>query len=233
MPDEVAPGRISLGHMAPGFICMNGSQGLYRWSEPAERNQAPILDCLAPLLPSDRDWRVLEIGSGTGQHAVHFARSLPHVRWYSSDLEEYHATLNAYFDQAAPANLVRPLLLDAQSLGQFDQDIDLIYTANTLHIMSWENVTALFANAGRVLKAGHRMVVYGPFHVGGQATSDGNYRFDLTLSQSNPRQGIRHREAVAISADQAGFSLTQRFDLPANNQLLVFERRHDAGAHAR
>lgn len=202
------------------------SQGdSFHWSQPAERNQQPILERLAPLLTCDQSWHVLEIGSCTGQHAVHFATQMPHVVWQTSDLIDHHASINAYLDTVSLENVRRPLELDAASLADVELPVDMIYTANTLHIMSWENVERLFSNAGQVLTPGSLLVVYGPFHVGGQATSDGNYRFDLTLSQTNAWQGIRHREAVVRCADSAGFSMTERYDMPANNQLLVFSRR--------
>ncbi|MFK8030394.1 MAG: DUF938 domain-containing protein [Gammaproteobacteria bacterium] len=203
------------------------SRSSYRWSEPAERNQNPILAHLCRILPPSRQWKVLEIGSGTGQHAVHFATHLPHVEWLASDLIENHQTLNAYFDAAACANVRRPVELDAESLALFDESVDVIYTANTCHIMSWEQAQAMIRNAGRVLGPTGRLIIYGPFNVGGEATSDGNYRFDQMLSQTNPWQGIRNREDVIWQAERAGFSLTHRYDMPANNQLLVLERRKD------
>lgn len=199
----------------------------YRWSQPAERNQVPILTHLQSLLDENRHYRVLEIGSGTGQHAVHFANALPKVEWITSDLKENHATLNAYLEVAGNSRIRRPIELDAESLAKFDEQVDVIYTANTCHIMSWEQAQAMILNAGRVLATQGLFLVYGPFHVGGQANSEGNYRFDLSLSQTNAWQGIRNREDVIREADAAGFSLTQSFDMPANNQLLVLERRRD------
>ena len=159
--------------------------------------------------------------------------------WQTSDLIANHATINAYFDSvgdtvgvpdgnsAGQARLRRPIELDAESLADFTEAVDVIYTANTCHIMSWQHVEDMISNAGCVLSTGGLFIVYGPFHVGGQATSEGNYRFDLTLSQVNAWQGIRDREQVVWTADAAGFSLTQCHDMPANNQLLVFERRRD------
>ncbi len=202
-------------------------QGDYRWSKPAERNKEPILVHLQRLLAPPRKWRVLEIGSGTGQHALHFTRCMPNLEWFTSDLIANHETINALLDAAGNASVHRPVELSASTLDSYEQPIDVIYTANTCHIMSWTQVKAMLRNAGKLLPIGGLLIIYGPFHVGGQATSEGNYRFDQSLSMVNPWQGIRDREHVVLQADGAGFSLIEWHDMPATNQLLVLERRRD------
>ncbi len=199
--------------------------GNYRWSRPAERNQQPIAGHLERILCQPKRWRVLEIGSGTGQHAVYFTQTLSNVEWFTSDLIANHESINALIDVAGNSRLHRPVELSASTLASFEQPVEAIYTANTCHIMSWPQVQRMFSNAGKLLSAGGLFIVYGPFHVGGRATSEGNYRFDQTLSQVNPWQGIRDREHIVRQADGAGFSLTEWHDMPANNQLLVLERR--------
>ncbi len=199
--------------------------GDYLWSTAAERNQEPILTVLRDLLSPDRTWRVLEIGSGTGQHAVHFTNGMPNLEWYTSDLIASHDTINAYLDVAGNSKVHRPLEISATSLATCTLEIDAIYTANTCHIMSWPQVKTMLRNAGSVLPVGGLLIIYGPFHVGGQPTSMGNFRFDQALSQANPWQGVRDREHVVRQADGAGFSLTGWYAMPANNQLLVLERR--------
>lgn len=199
----------------------------YQWSKPAERNQRPILAVLKTLLSPSRHWRVLEIGSGTGQHAIYFTDALSNLEWFTSDLIASHDSINALLELAGNPRVHRPRELDASTLNTFDEPVDVIYTANTCHIMSWEQVKAMMQNAGELLPVGGLFIVYGPFHVGGQATSEGNYRFDHALSQANPWQGIRDRAHVVRQADGAGFSLTHCIQMPANNQLLVLERRRN------
>jgi len=195
------------------------------WSEAADRNRHPILDVLREVLPATHDWRVLEIGSGTGQHAVYFTEQLPHLDWQTSDLQANHKAIRSTLEKHASTRVKHPLELEAATIGCLPSEYDAVYTANTCHIMSWDNVRKMFAQTGTLLQPEGRFVLYGPFHVGNQATSESNHRFDHYLSQVNPRQGIRNREDIAVLADTAGLSLIKRFDMPANNQMLVFEKR--------
>lgn len=153
--------------------------------------------------------------------------ALQNVTWYTSDLPDNLEQINAFLAANGNDQVIRPVALEAATLHHFQEPVDVIFTANTCHIMAWQDVKRLCVNAGRCLSPGAMLVIYGPFHVGGRATSEGNYRFDLTLSQSNPWQGIRHREALIQTADQAGFSLLRIDVMPANNQLLVLSRRRD------
>lgn len=189
------------------------------FSEPCERNKEPILAILRELftLPA----HILEIGSGTGQHAVHFGAALPHVVWQTSDLPINHAGIRAWLDEAALPNVLAPIALDVN--GDWPERIyDGIFTANTLHIVSWDLAQNLVAGAGRLLNKGGRLVIYGPFNYRGAFTSDSNARFDAWLKNRDPLSGIRDFEAVVKCAEINGLRLDADHAMPANNRLLVF-----------
>jgi SAM-dependent methyltransferase len=196
-----------------------------RSSPAVERNREPLLARLRPLFDA-RPLQVLEIGSGTGQHAVFFARHLPQVRWQTSDLPGNHALIRAWIEAEGSGNVLPPLTLDADDLREAPA-ADVWFTANTLHIMSWPSAQRLIAGAGRHLPAGGRLLIYGPFNVGGRFTSASNREFDASLRRGDPHSGLRDREAVCRCADAAGLSLEAAMAMPANNQLLVFGRRRE------
>jgi hypothetical protein len=187
------------------------------------RNRDPILAVLRRVFAMRI--RVLEIGSGTGQHAVHFARALPHLKWHTSDLPENHDGIRAWLAEAALPNVVPPVNFD---MGRPDTwpitRHDAIFSANTLHIASWPEVESLFANLSRVLAAKATIVFYGPFNIGGEFTSPSNAAFDASLRADNPARGIRDLEAVQALAASAGLSFVEDIAMPANNRCLVFER---------
>lgn len=193
------------------------------FSEAAERNKTPILAQLHDALGASAR-HVLEVGAGTGQHAEHFARALPDVVWLPADRDDYLPGLHARVAQAGLANLQTPVEVDVDHVAALPE-ADAIYSANTLHIMTWAQGRRLLALAGRALRPGGRLVVYGPFHVGAQPTSDSNASFDEALRARGTGMGIRSREAVCYEADANGLSLQRAVAMPANNQLLVFERR--------
>jgi len=169
--------------------------------------------------------RVLEIGSGTGQHAVYFARALPHLKWHTSDLAENHPDIRAWLAQAALPNLIPPVLLDMGRPETWPYTRhDAIFSANTLHIASWPEVESLFANLPRVLAATATIVFYGPFNIGGEFTSPSNAAFDASLRAADPRRGIRDLEAVQALAAKAGLRFVEDIAMPANNRCLVFEK---------
>lgn len=191
------------------------------FSDACERNKAPILGVLQPLYADRR--HVLEIGSGTGQHAVHFAAALPHLRWQCSELPPNLPGLRSWLDEANLPNLPSPLALD---VGQADPpgDYDAVFTANTLHIMGWPQVQRLFAGLGRWLSPGALFTAYGPFNYGGRFTSDGNARFDAALRSADPARGIRDFEAVDALAQAAGLVLREDQAMPANNRCISWQR---------
>lgn len=166
---------------------------------------------------------MLEIGSGTGQHAVHFAAALPHLTWQTSDLEASLPGMGLWLEEAGLPNLPRPIALDVSGPwpeGRFDG----IFTANTLHIMGWSEVRALFARLPAVLAQETVLVVYGPFNYDGRFTSASNAAFDAWLKRRSPRSGIRDFAAVDELAGSIGFELVEDRPMPANNRTLVWRR---------
>jgi SAM-dependent methyltransferase len=190
------------------------------FSESCERNKDPILAVLRQVF--ERPGTVLEIGSGTGQHAVHFARAMPELVWQTSDLPVQHPAILAWQEEARLPNLLPPLNLDVSGLWPATQ-FDYGFTANTLHIMNWTEVVLFFACVSSVLKPAGRLAAYGPFNYGGHYTSESNARFDDWLKTQNPHSAIRNFESVNALAQSAGLSLLTDLPMPANNRTLVWE----------
>lgn len=189
------------------------------YSAACERNREPILRVLRRHF-SDRR-HVLEIGSGTGQHAVHFAAALPGLIWQTSDRAENLAGIRCWLDEAGLPNTPAPLEFDVN--GNWPQrNYDAVFSANTLHIMSWPEVRRLFAGLPDVMSADARVVIYGPFNYGGQFTSASNAAFDASLKAQDEHMGIRGFEAVDELARLAGFALAEDCAMPANNRCLVW-----------
>ncbi len=193
-----------------------------QFSEACERNKGPILDAIKPYLQHSNE--VLEIGSGTGQHAVWFAEAMPHLTWHTTDLRENHPSIIAWVETSELPNLRKPRTLDVgQSVWPVNQ-VDAIFTANTCHIMPWERVRDMFQGANRVLKPGGHLLIYGPFKVNGEYTSESNKEFDASLKQRDPESGLRDYDDMNRAARHNGFSLIQRHEMPANNMLLAYQK---------
>ena len=192
------------------------------FSDACERNREPILAVLCEAFAQARE--VLEIGSGTGQHAVYFAQHLPHLVWYTSDVVEYHAGIQAWITESGLTNVRPPLQLDVRQAPWPVGTIDAIFTANTLHIMDWASVEALFRGVASVLRTGGMLVVYGPFNYGGQFTSKSNVQFDAVLRARGVGSALRDFEAVDALACGIGLSLLRDVAMPANNRTLVWRR---------
>ena len=190
-------------------------------SEACERNREPILAVLRRHFADRRC--VLEIGSGTGQHAVHFAAALPELTWQTSDREQNLPGIRRWIAAAGLANLPPPLALDVSGLWP-EARFDALFTANTLHIMAWEHVRALFAALPAVLAADAVLAVYGPFNYDGTFTSPSNAAFDAWLKQRSPESGIREFAAVDALARSSGFALLEDCPMPANNRTLIWRR---------
>ena len=190
------------------------------YSPACDRNKDPILEVLRQYLLNSRS--VLEVGSGTGQHAVHFAAHLPHLLWQCSDRRENLPGIAAWLDEARLPNTPPPLALDVN--GQWPATrFDVVYSANTLHIMSWQEVEAFFAALPDVVQAKAMLLIYGPFRYNGRHTSHSNAAFDASLRFEVPHRGIRDFEAVNALAIEAGFKLIADCRMPANNRCLVWE----------
>jgi SAM-dependent methyltransferase len=200
---------------------------LLEYSEACERNKRPILGILRDALVGSGS--VLEIGAGTGQHAVFFARDLAHVTWTPTERPVGLAGLRARVDAEGGGNVSAPLELDVNDdpwpAAVRDREYDAVYSANTLHIMSWPSVEALFDGIGGVLARGGTLCIYGPFRYGREFTTPSNARFDASLRARDPDSGIRDFEAVSALARDQGLELRADHALPANNQLLVWRRR--------
>lgn len=191
------------------------------FAESCEQNKDPILEVLS-IEFADRA-RVLEIGSGTGQHAVYFAKHLPHLTWQTSDMAANHPGINAWREEAGLDNVLPPIELDVLHPGHWPRRrYDAVFSANAVHIMSWEAVEAMFEGLGRVMDQGAKLVLYGPFNYGGEYTSDSNARFDLWLRQRDPQSGIRDVEDLDRLATAQGMVLKQDYAMPANNHILVW-----------
>ncbi|HEY1034269.1 MAG TPA: DUF938 domain-containing protein [Pseudoxanthomonas sp.] len=186
-----------------------------------ERNQGPILEVLQRHFGDTRC--VLEVGSGTGQHAVHFAAAMPDVSWQASDRADHLPGIALWLDEAALANTPPAIELDVDGRWP-DAMFDAVFTANSLHIMGWPQVEAFFAGVGAVLEPGGLLVVYGPFNVGGEFTSESNRAFEQWLKDRDPVSGIRDIEAVDALARGIGLVRVEDNAMPANNRCIVWQR---------
>jgi cyclopropane fatty-acyl-phospholipid synthase-like methyltransferase len=191
-------------------------------SPSCERNKGPILEVLKQHFSQAR--QVLEIGSGTGEHAAHFAPALPQVVWQTSDLAENLPGIRLWLDEARLPNLPPPVPLDVNGPWPATR-FDAVFTANTLHIMSWLEVRKLFTALDAVLDESAALAVYGPFNYGGRFTSESNRAFDGWLKrQYSQLSGIRDFEAVDELARAIGLHLVNDHEMPANNRTLVWRR---------
>jgi hypothetical protein len=198
-----------------------GSPNMKQYSQACEDNKIPILNILREEFPDARE--ILEIGSGTGQHAVFFGTHLPHITWQTSDLESSHASINAWLNETALENVLPPLMLDATDRQWPNKYYDGLFSANTTHIMSWSAVENLFTRIGNVLAPNASFCLYGPFNYKGHYTSDSNENFDQWLKDRDPLSGIRDFEALELLARDNGMSLKADHEMPVNNRLLVWE----------
>ena len=192
------------------------------FSQASENNKVAILARLLEHFSSVQ--RVLEIASGTGQHAVYFAAGLPHLEWQTSDLEVNHAGIQAWIDEAKLANLRSPRVLDVRRENWPFTGIDAVFSANCAHIMHWPVVCDMFKGVSRVLTTGGIFILYGPFNYAGAFTSPSNAAFDGHLKAQDPGMGIRDYEALAVLAEAGGLAPVADYAMPANNRLLVWQR---------
>ncbi|WP_166263437.1 DUF938 domain-containing protein [Marinobacter caseinilyticus] len=194
-------------------------------SQACENNKQPILDRLQGLLT--KPGRVLEIGTGTGQHAVYFATALPYLIWQPSDHPDNVATCHPWLEEARRPNIAQPLALDVRQTPWPLTRADAVFSANTAHIMSWPCVEAMFAGVARLLIVDQPFCLYGPFKYHGQFTSDSNAAFDRHLRAQDPAMGIRDMDDVQDLATDVGLRLAEDIAMPANNRLLVWRRVAD------
>jgi SAM-dependent methyltransferase len=192
------------------------------FSAACERNRGPILELLKSVftLPGE----VLEIGSGTGQHAVYFARHMPHLSWHASDVEENHPEIRAWIAKEGSANLRGPLSLDVRWSEWPLDAFDGAFSANTAHIMHWPEVIAMFEGVATRLRPGGAFCLYGPFSTGGRHNSDSNIRFDASLRARDPGMGVRDLHELERLATPLGLRCEADHAMPANNRTLVWRK---------
>lgn len=192
------------------------------FSQACENNKGPILEVLREVFA--RPARVVEIGSGTGQHAVHFGTHLPHLVWQPTDVADNLPGIRAWLAEAGLGNVREPLELDVAAAPWPVAAADGAFSANTAHIMAWEEVAGMFRGLGALLPPGAAFCLYGPFAYGGSHTSASNARFDDQLRSRDPRMGIRDLSDLEPAAGAAGFRLEADHAMPANNRTLVWRR---------
>ena len=189
----------------------------------AERNRQPIVDLLRRVLPADG--LVLEVASGTGQHAEFFSETLPALRWQPSDISaQALESIRTRVRDAARENLLAPLELDVREMPWPVERSDAILCINMIHIAPWEATVALFRGAAGLLDPNAPLITYGPYRLHGQHTSFSNQAFDETLRSRNPAWGVRDIDALSALAGEEGFVLDARFEMPANNMTLCWRR---------
>lgn len=194
-----------------------------QFSEAAERNSGPILEVLKGVIqPQDR--RLLEVGAGTGQHAVNMAPAFPFLEWHPTDLTDKFPGMTMLFKEARVQNIQKPVRLDVSKDDFPKVKFDVVYTANTFHIMHWKDCKSFMKLLGNRLREGSRAVFYGPFKYEGTFTSESNAAFDEMLKARDPQSGIRAFEDVNNNMIKNGFELILDQDMPANNQILVYQR---------
>jgi cyclopropane fatty-acyl-phospholipid synthase-like methyltransferase len=190
------------------------------FAESCEQNKQPILAVLREEFALAT--RVLEIGSGTGQHAVFFARELSHLEWQTSDVSANHPGILAWLADEQVPNVRPPLALDVAHDSWPAREFDAVFSANTVHIMGWSEVEKMFAGIGRALLSGGVFCLYGPFNYGGQYTAESNARFDAWLKQRDPKSGVRNLEDLQALAATHGLTLIRDHAMPSDNRTLVW-----------
>jgi len=208
----------------PGIFALQKRGSVNKpYSEACEQNRQPILEVIKPLFRDRKN--ILEIGSGTGQHAVYFAAEMPHLNWQPTDTAEYLHGIQLWLDDAKLNNARSPLTLDVMQSDWPVCKADAVFSANTTHIMNWPMVKAFFSGVGEYLPADGLFVLYGPFNYDNQYTSPSNARFDALLKAHDPESGIRNFEDLNGLAEKAGMKLQQDSAMPANNRILCWVQR--------
>ena len=190
------------------------------YSESCDQNKEVILSVISPLFISLSN--VLEIGSGTGQHAIYFAETMPHLRWHTSDCLSYLDGINMWLADTGLTNVLPPLELNVSRPPWPQIDVDAVFTANSIHIMHQQDVVNLVNGVGKLLKQGGSFVIYGPFNYNGLYTSKSNENFDQWLKQRDAFSGIKHFEEIKSMAKSNNMQLVTDYEMPANNRILHF-----------
>ena len=193
------------------------------YAESSEQNKEPILSVIREVFVEPAT--VLEIGAGTGQHAVYFSGELPHLIWQPTERADQLAGIQLWREEAGLANINEPLELDVTQESWPLENTDMVYSANTVHIMSWSDVMCMFSGLGRILRSGGQFCLYGPFNYNNEYTSESNARFDIWLKNRDPESGIRNFEDLDKEAQQAGLAFSKDHEMPENNRILVWKKK--------
>jgi cyclopropane fatty-acyl-phospholipid synthase-like methyltransferase len=193
------------------------------FSLACERNREPILQVLKEIISRD-DRKLLEVGSGTGQHAVYFAPHFTHLIWVTSDVKKNHDGIKMWLAESGAPNIIGPGEYEVGKNEFPNGDFDIVFTANTFHIMPWNECEILMKDLGLNLKEESRVLIYGPFNYQGHFTSPSNAEFDQHLKSRNPAMGIRNFEDVVTAMSKKGFSFLNDYEMPANNRLISFKK---------
>ncbi|MDA9109354.1 class I SAM-dependent methyltransferase [Woeseiaceae bacterium] len=190
---------------------------------PTQRNKWPILEILSKELISTAN--ILEIGSGTGQHAIFFAEKLPLITWLTSDIKSNHAGIKMWLETYHGSNIRPPFDLEmGLNDRDFNTNIDHVFSSNTSHIMSYKSVKCMFSMIGRLLPLGGKFYLYGPFNINNQFTSKSNQEFDSMLKKQNTLMGIRDIEKLDILAEKEGMKRYGFYEMPSNNYLSIWRK---------
>ncbi len=192
------------------------------YAESCDQNRLPILEVLRPLFADLSD--VLEIGSGTGQHAVFFAAEMPHLNWQTSDRRENHPGIRAWLADSPNPRLQPPIALDVIADPWPEHRYDAVFSANTAHIMGYREVQAMLQGVAGVLKSGGLFALYGPFNYGGHYSSESNARFDQWLKERDPRSCIKDVDDLSATAAELGLELAKDYEMPVNNRILLWRK---------
>lgn len=193
------------------------------YSESCDQNRDVILEVIKPMLVDKQS--VLEVGSGTGQHAVFFAEHMPHLIWHTSDRAENHSGIQMWLDEAALANTKPPISLDVSSDPWPEIEVDAVFSANAVHIMSWDNVVDFIQQTTKRINQHGFLILYGPFNYYGEYSSESNARFDQWLKQRDPLSGIRDFEALDKLVQVGGMELVKDYEMPVNNRILQWIKK--------
>ena len=188
----------------------------------AERNKNAVLEVISDEFEGCKT--ILEIGSGTGQHAIFFANEMPWLTWQTSDLQENHDGINAWLEETDLDNVMAPLKLDVEAPLQIDERFDAVFSANTAHIMSAAAVECMFRIVDECLMDSGKFCLYGPFNRNGEFTSDSNRNFDANLKSQNPAMGIRDLALLDGFAEANGLKRAGLYAMPANNMIVIWSK---------
>lgn len=194
------------------------------FSQACENNKQAILEIIQPYFDHGL---ILEIGTGTGQHALFFAENLPNIYWQTSDQKDYLDGINLWLNEYRKYNLGRPFVLDVNQEKWPLEQVDGVFSANTSHIMHWDSVCQMFHKNGEILVPGNYFCLYGPVNINGEFTAESNQAFDAQLRQSDPKMGIRNLEDLQQLADESNLEFVTKHAMPANNFTMVWRRANN------